>query len=170
MTVLIAVTLMGLLSLVCGYLLQCVGRFFPPQTNTLVSEIEALLPQTQCAQCGYPGCKPYATAIAEQAAAINLCPPGGQDTINALASLLGQQSMPLDVSLPPTQIAQIARIDESQCIGCTLCIAACPVDAIVGAAQLMHTVVPTLCTGCDLCIAPCPVDCIQLKPTTDNQS
>ena len=130
----------------------------------VVREVDALLPQTQCAQCGYPGCRPYAEAIVDGEAAIDRCPPGGERTVRALAALLGREVVPLDASRGPTKGPQVARIDEAECIGCALCLPACPVDAIVGAHRLMHTVVEADCTGCELCLAPCPVDCIALLP------
>jgi electron transport complex protein RnfB len=130
----------------------------------LVGEIDALLPQTQCTKCGYPACRPYAEAIASGKAGINRCPPGGEAGIRKLAALLGREYEPLDPSCGIEQPRRVALIDESRCIGCTLCIRACPVDAIVGAAKLMHTVVTELCSGCDLCVAPCPVDCIEMVP------
>jgi electron transport complex protein RnfB len=130
----------------------------------VADDIDALLPQTQCTRCGYPGCKPYAEAIASGVAAINQCPPGGSATIAALASLLGCDALPLNptngVAGPPL----VALIDEDICIGCAKCLPPCPVDAIVGARKQMHTVVAELCTGCELCIAPCPVDCIKMVP------
>jgi electron transport complex protein RnfB len=126
------------------------------------ADIDALLPQTQCTRCGYAGCLPYAEAIASGAAAINQCPPGGSETIAALAGLLHREILPLNpangVEGPPL----VAQIDESVCIGCAKCLPPCPVDAIVGARKQMHTVVAALCTGCELCIAPCPVDCITM--------
>jgi Na+-translocating ferredoxin:NAD+ oxidoreductase subunit B len=132
--------------------------------RALTDRIDALLPQTQCTRCGYRACRPYAEAIAAGTAEINRCPPGGPQTIVALAALTGRSALPLDSGCgtygPPT----IARIDEAACIGCTLCIAACPVDAIIGGAKRMHTVLPSLCTGCELCVAPCPVDCIAIEP------
>ncbi len=128
------------------------------------ARVDALLPQTQCGQCGYPGCRPYAEAIAAGKAAINRCPPGGQRVIARLAALTGQPIVPLDTSCGQHKPPQIALIDEVRCIGCTLCIQACPVDAIVGAAKLMHTVIAAHCTGCELCLPPCPVDCIDLVP------
>jgi electron transport complex protein RnfB len=130
----------------------------------LVERIDALLPQTQCRRCGYAGCRPYAHAMAQGAAAINRCPPGGKDTVVALSALLRMPMLPLDPACGESGPLVVARIDETACIGCTLCIAACPVDAIVGAAKLMHTVLADRCTGCELCVAPCPVDCIGLLP------
>ncbi len=127
--------------------------------DAVVDAIDALLPQTQCAQCGYPGCRPYARAVAA-GAAIDLCPPGGESTQRALARLLDREAGALAEPAPP----QVARIDEAACIGCFRCIEACPVDAIVGAPQLMHTVLEARCTGCELCLPPCPVDCIEMAP------
>ena len=129
---------------------------------SLIQRIDALLPQTQCGKCGHPGCKPYAEGIAS-GEPINKCPPGGNETISALADLLKVPVLELDVSRGPAP-AQLAYIREAECIGCTKCIQACPVDAIVGAAKLMHTVIVDECTGCDLCVAPCPVDCIEMRP------
>ena len=127
-------------------------------------DIDALLPQTQCTRCGYPGCRPYAEAIARGEADINQCPPGGAATITALAGLLGRDPLPLNpangVEGPPL----VALIDEAACIGCAKCLPPCPVDAIIGARKQMHTVLAALCTGCELCIAPCPVDCIAMVP------
>lgn len=128
----------------------------------MVDAIEALLPQTQCGKCKHPGCRPYAEAVAK-GEGINHCVPGGQDTIDALGALLGEIPLPLDPSYGKTpESRQVAVIRESECIGCTKCIQACPVDAIVGAAKYTHTIIRSECTGCDLCIAPCPVDCIDL--------
>ncbi|MGG5239901.1 electron transport complex subunit RsxB [Pseudomonas lurida] len=131
----------------------------------LIQRIDALLPQTQCGKCGHPGCKPYAEGIA-RGEAINKCPPGGQETIAGLAQLLSVPVLDLDIRRGEAP-AQVAYIREAECIGCTKCIQACPVDAIVGAAKLMHTVIIDECTGCDLCVAPCPVDCIEMRPTTN---
>ncbi len=128
----------------------------------LAARIDALLPQTQCTKCGYAGCRPYAEAIAAGAAAINRCPPGGDTGIARLAALLAQPALPLDLDCGTAGPLRVALIDEQRCIGCTLCIQACPVDAIVGAARRMHTVLPQCCTGCDLCLPPCPVDCIAM--------
>lgn len=129
---------------------------------TLIDALDALLPQTQCMQCGYEGCRPYAQAMASGQADINRCPPGGPQTITALAALLGRPERDLDPDCGTHQAFRIALIDEEHCIGCTLCIQACPVDAIVGANQLMHTVLEADCTGCERCVAPCPVDCISM--------
>ncbi|GAB1578150.1 electron transport complex subunit RsxB [Bordetella petrii] len=131
---------------------------------SLADRIDALLPQTQCTKCGYDGCRPYAQAIADGAAPINRCPPGGEAGIAALAELLDTAALPLDLSRGTPGPLTVARIDETHCIGCTLCIRACPVDAIVGANKRMHTVLADWCTGCDLCVAPCPVDCIAMVP------
>jgi electron transport complex protein RnfB len=132
--------------------------------NTLSAKIDALLPQTQCTKCGYPSCRRYAEAIAAGVADINQCPPGGADGVGKLAALLARDAKPLNPANGIEGPRRVALIDEARCIGCTLCIQACPVDAIVGAAKLMHTVVTTLCSGCDLCVAPCPVDCIDMVP------
>ena len=156
-----AVVTIAALALVAGVALGYAWRNLPSDSGKLVDEVDRLLPQTQCAQCGYPGCRPYAQAIIDGDAEINLCPPGGDDTVRRLASLLGREPLPL-AELPP-ESRVVAVIDEAVCIGCTHCRAACPVDAIVGAHQLMHTVIASECTGCELCIAPCPVDCISLR-------
>jgi electron transport complex protein RnfB len=132
----------------------------------LAERIDALLPQTQCTKCGYPACRPYAVAIARGEAEINQCPPGGDAAIGELAALLGREVLPLNPRNGIEQPRRVALIDEARCIGCTLCIQACPVDAIVGAPKLMHTVVTELCSGCDLCVPPCPVDCIDMLPAS----
>jgi electron transport complex protein RnfB len=129
-----------------------------------VLAIDAVLPQTQCGQCGFAGCLPYARALAAGQAPINRCPPGGQAGVAELARLLERPPIPLDPACGEHRPLHLAWIDESRCIGCTLCIQACPVDAIVGAVKAMHTVVAAECTGCDLCLAPCPMDCIQMLP------
>ncbi len=130
--------------------------------NTLVNRVDACLPQTQCTQCGYPRCLDYAQAVVDGEANINRCPPGGDVTISALASITGKERKPLDPELRAYPGRLVAQIREAECIGCVLCIKACPVDAIVGAAKLMHTVIASECTGCELCIEPCPMDCIDL--------
>ncbi len=137
--------------------------------EALVEAIERLLPQTQCTRCGYGGCGPYAQAMAAGEAAINRCPPGGSAAIAELAALLGRPALPLDATCGEEKPLQAALIDESRCIGCTICIEACPVDAIIGAAKQMHTVIEAFCTGCELCLAPCPVDCISLVTAADTQ-
>ena len=154
-----AVITISAIALVAGIGLSFASRRLPASEGDLVERVNDLLPQTQCAQCGFPGCRPYATAIVAGAAAINLCPPGGDDTVRRLADLLGKEEMPLAESMAPA----VAVIDESLCIGCTHCINACPVDAIVGAHQLMHTVIASECTGCELCVVRCPVDCISMR-------
>jgi electron transport complex protein RnfB len=135
-------------------------------THDLARRIDALLPQTQCTRCGFDGCRPYAEAIARGEADIDQCPPGGDAGIVALASLLGRASKPLNPAFGEYAPPRVAVIDEAVCIGCTKCIQACPVDAIVGASRLMHTVIASWCTGCELCIPPCPVDCITLEAST----
>lgn len=135
------------------------------EKERLIDAIDALLPQTQCGRCTFSGCRPYATALAHGEADINQCPPGGNATAIALANLLGHEPRPVDPrfgSVPTRPL--VAWIDEAACIGCVKCIQACPVDAIVGAARFMHTVIAEQCTGCELCIAPCPVDCIVMRP------
>ncbi len=135
-----------------------------PAVSTLADRIDAILPQTQCEQCGFHGCRPYAEAIAHAEAPINRCPPGGDAGIRALADLLGRTPLPLDPAHGIEKPRTLARIVEADCIGCTKCIQVCPVDAIVGAAKLMHTVIADDCTGCELCVPACPVDCIVLLP------
>jgi len=136
----------------------------PPVVQVSCDDIDALLPQTQCRQCGYPGCRPYAAAIRAGQADINQCPPGGEAGIRALADLLGRDFKPLNAEHGVHKEKMVAVIDENLCIGCTLCIQACPVDAILGAAKHMHTVIEQECTGCELCVEPCPVDCIHMVP------
>jgi electron transport complex protein RnfB len=132
--------------------------------SELADRIDGLLPQTQCRRCGYAGCRPYAEAIAAGDADMNRCPPGGAATLDALATLLRRAAPPLDVTRGIPGPLRVARIDEGACIGCTLCIAACPVDAIIGAQKRMHAVLASLCSGCELCLPPCPVDCIEMVP------
>jgi electron transport complex protein RnfB len=137
--------------------------------STLVERIDAILPQTQCEQCGFHGCHPYAEAMARDEAPINRCPPGGEVGIRALADLLDRPFLPLDAAHGVEKARTLARIVEADCIGCTKCIQACPVDAIVGASKLMHTVIADDCTGCELCVPACPVDCIVLLPMPPEQ-
>ena len=135
---------------------------FKVDSDPVVDQINAILPQTQCGQCNYPGCRPYAEAVAAGDAEINQCPPGGDAGIQALAKLLGVEILALNPENGEEKPKAVAVIDEDSCIGCKLCIQACPVDAILGASKLMHTVIETECTGCDLCLPPCPVDCIEM--------
>jgi Na+-translocating ferredoxin:NAD+ oxidoreductase subunit B len=141
----------------------------PADPAALAARLADLLPQTQCTKCGYAGCQPYAEAVAAGTAGYNQCPPGGQEGVARLAALLGRPVIPLNPEHGVERARPVARIDETLCIGCTLCLQACPVDAIVGAAKQMHTVIEALCTGCDLCVAPCPVDCISMIPVTGEQ-
>jgi electron transport complex protein RnfB len=156
-----AVITIAIIALLAGIALSYAKRSLPAEASGLIEQVNDLLPQTQCAQCGYPGCRPYAAAIVDQDIGINLCPPGGDETMRRLAALLGRKTLPLAERLAVERT--VAVIDESRCIGCTHCRNACPVDAIVGAHQLMHTIIEAECTGCELCIAPCPVDCISLR-------
>jgi electron transport complex protein RnfB len=170
MSILIAILVLGGMCLLFGALLGYAAVKFKVKDDPLVEQLDALLPQTQCGQCGYPGCKPYAQAIAN-GEAINKCAPGGEDTIKKIANLMGVDVQPLDESHAQDNTPKVAFIIEEDCIGCTKCIQACPVDAIIGAAKQMHTIIADECTGCDLCVAPCPVDCIKMIPiaqTTHN--
>jgi H+/Na+-translocating ferredoxin:NAD+ oxidoreductase subunit B len=144
--------------------LVVVARLAEQTDESLADTIEARLPRIQCGQCGYPGCRPYAEAVAKREAPINRCPPGGDETIASLAALLGEEPIPLEASLGTATTDNVALIDEEVCIGCNLCARACPVDAIVGVPHMMHTVIAAHCTGCELCLPPCPVDCIALVP------
>ena len=157
-----AVITIAALALAFGLLLGFAAVKFRVQGDPVVEQIDALLPQTQCGQCGYPGCRPYAEAIAGGSADINQCPPGGEAGVRALAELLDREPKPVGAEFGVEKPKMLALIDEKTCIGCTLCIQACPVDAIVGAAKQMHTVIDAECTGCELCVAPCPVDCIDM--------
>ena len=156
-----AITTVAVIALIAGVVLAVAQRRLPPAESDVVEQVNELLPQTQCAQCGYPGCRPYAEAVVDGSAAINLCPPGGDETVQRLARLLGREPLPL----AETAVEAVAVIDEAACIGCFHCRNACPVDAIIGAPQFMHTVIADECTGCELCVAPCPVDCITMRPT-----
>ncbi|MBF7729768.1 electron transport complex subunit RsxB [Pseudomonas sp. N040] len=160
--ILSAVLALLALCLVCGAILGFAAVRFKVEGDPIAEQVNALLPQTQCGQCGYPGCRPYAEAIAA-GDKINKCPPGGEATIQALADLLDVEAEPLD-AVEGEKPKMVAYIREAECIGCTKCIQACPVDAIVGAAKQMHTVIIAECTGCDLCVEPCPVDCIDMLP------
>jgi Na+-translocating ferredoxin:NAD+ oxidoreductase subunit B len=155
------------LALALGAALGYAALKFKVEGDPLIARIDAILPQTQCGQCGFPGCKPYATAIAEGRADINQCPPGGDAGVRALADLMGMEYKPLNAENGIEKPKAVAFIDEPVCIGCTLCIQACPVDAILGAAKHMHTIITSECTGCELCVAPCPVDCITMVPIAE---
>ena len=156
------------LAIIFGLVLGYAAIRFKVEGDPIVDKIDAILPQTQCGQCTYPGCRPYAEAIAKGEADINQCPPGGETVINELADLLGVDAKPLNEEHGEhSESKTVVYIDEDICIGCTLCIQACPVDAILGAAKLMHTVIEVECTGCDLCIPVCPVDCIYIKPISE---
>ncbi len=163
-----AILAIGLLAAGFGALLGYASVRYRVEGDPVVDEIDQRLPQTQCGQCGYPGCRPYAEAIASGEAEINLCPPGGETVMVSLADLLDREPVALEKEI---RGPSVARIDEQICIGCTLCIQACPVDAILGSAKQMHTVIERECTGCELCLAPCPVDCItmELIPMTIDQ-
>ncbi len=168
---LITIGVIIFLSLIIGVALGISAIKFKVDGDPIIEKIDSILPQTQCGQCGYPGCKPYATAIASGEADINQCPPGGDDGIHKLADLLGVDYKPLNEEHGVPKPKSVAIIDEKTCIGCTLCIQACPVDAILGSAKHMHTIIEKECTGCELCLPPCPVDCIDMVPikeTTEN--
>ncbi len=161
--VLYALLALAILAILFGAVLGFASERFKVEADPLVDQLNDLLPQTQCGQCGYPGCKPYAEAIAN-GDEINKCPPGGEATIRNIADLMGVEPKPLDEAHGEEDVKKVAFIREDECIGCTKCIQACPVDAIVGASKVMHTVIVDECTGCDLCVEPCPVDCIDMVP------
>jgi electron transport complex protein RnfB len=160
----VATAVIGLLTLAIAVLLGIASHRLEADADTAVERVNQLLPQTQCGQCGFPGCRPYATAIIEQDAPLNRCPPGGESTIVALADLLNRSPSPPDSTFGVHAPPSVAVVDEDACIGCALCLQACPVDAILGARRYMHTVIESECTGCELCVAPCPVDCIRMDP------
>ncbi len=157
-----AIIVLSLLFAGFGWLLSFSSKRLATEGDPLPDKIDALLPQTQCGQCGYPGCRPYAEAIARDEADINQCPPGGESCVLALAELLGREPKPLDPAFGLEKPPAVAVIDEPRCIGCALCLQACPVDAILGAPKFMHTVLSAECTGCELCVPVCPVDCIDM--------
>jgi len=165
----LALLALCILGLLFGAVLGFGAVTFKVDGDPIVDQINAILPQTQCGQCGYPGCKPYAEAIAN-GEPINKCPPGGEAGIHALADLLDVEPIDLDDEHGEEDVRKVAVIREDECIGCTKCIQACPVDAILGAAKLMHTVIGSECTGCDLCVEPCPVDCIDMVPVQTGPS
>lgn len=162
--ILIVLAVAATLAVAIGVALGWAASKIPPDADPLVARIDALLPQTQCGQCQYAGCRPYAAAIAAGEADINRCPPGGEATVRALAALLDRPANAPDPAYGVQKPPQVAWIDEERCIGCARCLPACPVDAIVGASRQMHTVIAAQCTGCELCLPPCPVDCIELRP------
>lgn len=153
---------LALITVTLALLLLLGDQFFADRGNSAVERIERVLPRIQCGQCGYPGCSPYAQALVDGTAAVNLCPPGGMTTVRQLAELLGAEPQPIPTELGHASLDRVARIDEALCIGCNLCSRACPVDAILGLPQLMHTIITLECTGCERCLAPCPVDCIHM--------
>lgn len=163
-TVWIAIAVLSALGLFFGGLLGYASRRFKVEEDPIVEQIDAILPQSQCGQCGYPGCRPYADAVGNNGEMINKCAPGGEQTMLKLAALLNVDPQPLGDEAAREPERKVAWIDEENCIGCTKCIQACPVDAIVGATRAMHTVLSDVCTGCDLCVAPCPTDCIEMRP------
>lgn len=167
---LISIVVISGLAAAFGLLLGYASIRFHVEGNPVADKVDALLPQSQCGQCGFPGCRPFAEAVASGEAAINACPPGGEDTMLAMAETLGVEPVPMGDEGADEKVIGVAFIDEQVCIGCTLCIKACPVDAILGATRQMHTVITSECTGCELCIEPCPVDCITIQAipkTTD---
>lgn len=161
-SIFIAVAVLTIVAIVFGIILGFAADRFKVEGDPIIDQVEALLPQTQCGQCGYPGCRPYAEAIAN-GDKVNKCPPGGTATMEKLAELMGVDPEPLNAEAQES-VKKVAYIREDECIGCTKCIQACPVDAILGAGKLMHTVIAKDCTGCDLCVEPCPVDCIDMIP------
>ena len=165
MTTMILMIFIILIAMLAGSLFSLTSQDSESTRETeLAMELNRLLPQTQCASCGYPGCLPYANAIVSGRAGINQCHPGGEMTIRSMAELLGRDPVKLNPAFGREKPPEVAIIDEQSCIGCVKCISACPVDAIIGAARQMHTVMPKVCTGCKLCIAPCPVNCITMVP------
>ncbi|MBC8494332.1 MAG: electron transport complex subunit RsxB [Candidatus Thioglobus sp.] len=161
-----SVVIFSLLTLALGLVLGYAAIRFKVDGNPLVDQIDSILPQTQCGQCDFPGCRPYAEALAKGEAQINQCPPGGQEGADALAELLDVEPLELNAEHGETKPDHVVYVDEKLCIGCTLCIQACPVDAFVGSSKVMTTVIARECTGCDLCIPVCPVDCIYVRELT----
>ena len=159
-TVIVAVLTITGIALIAGLILSYASRQLPADTDELVERVNDQLPQTQCGQCGYAGCRPYAAAVVNDGVPIDLCAPGGDETVKRLASLLGRDESASTMAAPEPMVA---LIDEASCIGCTYCRDVCPVDAIVGAHQLMHTIIRAECTGCELCVPRCPVDCIAME-------
>lgn len=164
---LIAILAIAGLATTFGLLLGYASVRYKVEGDPIADQIDRLLPQTQCGQCGFAGCRPYAEAIAAGEAEINLCPPGGEAGMLALADLLGREPVAMAETTAEQHVKKVAIIREDECIGCTLCLQACPVDAIVGAAKQMHSVIEEQCTGCELCLPPCPVECIDMVPVKD---
>lgn len=164
----IALMVLIAIIIICGALLGYFSIHFKVEGDPLADKVNAVLPQTQCGQCGFPGCKPYAEAIAEGSADINRCVPGGMDTVEKIADLMGVEPKALDPSLDVAPaVAQKAFIMEELCVGCTKCIQVCPVDAILGSRRHLHTVIQSECTGCELCVPVCPVECIIMRDTPE---
>lgn len=157
---LIAIAAVAGLAALLGLLLGYSAIPVRSESERLAGRVEGMLPQTQCGQCGYPGCRPYAEAVAKGEAEINRCPPGGNAVVRALARLLGKEPLPIERGAGKPKA--VAVIDEADCIGCTLCLRACPVDAIIGAAKQLHGILASECTGCELCLTACPMDCIHM--------
>jgi electron transport complex protein RnfB len=157
-----AIAVLTLVTLTLAALLLASERRFSPDEDSAIAQVEAVLPHIQCGQCGYAGCRPYAAALVRDNAPINLCPPGGDETVERLAALLGAEAQPIPAELGQASLDRVARIEEALCIGCNLCQPACPVDAILGIPQMLHTVLKDHCTGCERCLPPCPVDCISM--------
>lgn len=159
----VPIAVLSALGLLFGLALGYAARRFEVEEDLIAEQIDNILPQSQCGQCGYPGCRPYAEAVAN-AEMINKCTPGGEPVMLKLAELLNVEPQPLGSNIAAELVRHVAYIDEVNCIGCTKCIQVCPVDAIVGTSRTMHTVITDFCTGCDLCVAPCPTDCIEMRP------
>lgn len=161
-----AIIIFTLLALLFGLLLGYAAVRFKVEGNPIAEQIDKVLPQTQCGQCGFPGCKPYAEALAQGNTEVNLCIPGGTEVMIKISQITHREPKAMDATAVETKPKTTAFIDEDLCIGCVLCIKACPVDAILGATKLMHTVIQQECTGCELCVPVCPVDCIEMRPET----
>jgi electron transport complex protein RnfB len=165
----IAIAVLGVISLIFGGLLGYASQKFKEDKDPIVNQIDSLLPQSQCAQCGYPGCLPYADAVGTKGEAINKCVPGGEATMLKIAAVLNIDPQEVNQKDAHKTVRRVAFVDESRCIGCTKCILSCPVDAIIGARKTMHTVVSDICTGCELCISPCPTNCITMKNLNEDK-
>jgi len=168
-TLTISLLVLGIICLIFGFFLGLADKKLKVKEDPLVDQINEQLPQTQCGQCGYPGCLPYATAVS-QGDDVNKCTPGGEQAMLKLADLMGVEPMSLSEDTLDEPVKLVAYIHEADCIGCTKCIQACPVDAILGATRQMHTVISKECTGCELCVAPCPTDCIEMLPLAQTRN